>query len=251
MSLTAEERLIQVLVKVKRAKKHLSELEISAERYRDEHVRYVDEPRLGFSQGEPDVKNLPVIEFEMLAIAGDVLHNLRSALDHIVYQLALVANPAVSEETLRKVAFPIGKSLDDYKSLRSRATLLKAIEPRAAQFIDSLRPYKGGSESLWRLHEMNNIDKHCRLLGVDTEIMCEIRDGHTIKGYYLLKTDNPPFSTISVPEREVYKEPVSIQSLVQRRDDERKALIPTLQLLIAAVESYVERFASYLVKETE
>jgi hypothetical protein len=239
--LTADERLIPVRVKVKRAKKHVADLEKAAEEYRDAYTHVV----VGDVGNGP--RKLPIIHFDMLAIAGDALHNLRSALDHVVYNLALVANPNVSGETLRTVAFPIGKSLEEYKSLRSRK-LRGVIEERAAQFIDSLRPYKGGADSLWRLHEMNNIDKHRRLLSVGTEILC---DGDGFEGQYLLKDESPSFSTISVPEREEYKEPVSVQSLAQRYTDERKALIPTLQLLIAAVESYVERFSPYLVKETE
>lgn len=30
--------------------------------------------------------------------------------------------------------------------------------------LDSLKPYKGGADALWRLHELNKIDKHRLLL---------------------------------------------------------------------------------------
>ena len=122
------------------------------------------------------------------------------------------------------------------------------LEPPAVQFIDSLNPYKGGKEPFWRLHELNNIDKHRRLLGVGPEILFE---GDGFEGQYLLKNESPSFSTISVPDREEYKQPVSVQSLIQRHHDERQALVPTLQLLVAGVEYYVEQFAPYLVRETE
>src|ERR1700730_8967806 len=116
MSLSAEERLIPVRVKVKRAKKHVADLEKAAEDYRDAYAHVVDRDAGG-------MRKLPIIHFDMLAIAGDALHNLRSALDHVVYNLALVANPNVSDETLRTVAFPIGKSREEYPHQRTREIL--------------------------------------------------------------------------------------------------------------------------------
>jgi hypothetical protein len=37
------------------------------------------------------------------------------------------------------------------------------MRPDAIKAIDAIKPYRGGNETLWRLHRLNNVDKH-RLL---------------------------------------------------------------------------------------
>src|SRR5438132_5583994 len=36
--------------------------------------------------------------------------------------------------------------------------------------IDALRPYKGGNDVLWQLHELNNVDKHRLILTVGSAL---------------------------------------------------------------------------------
>jgi len=47
-----------------------------------------------------------VLPFDALAAAGDIVHNLRSALDHLAFQLVLAGGHTPTTET----AFPVGKS---------------------------------------------------------------------------------------------------------------------------------------------
>jgi hypothetical protein len=235
VALTAEERLITIRVKIKRAKKHLSELERVAGRYRDRYAHVVPagaKPKS--SQGKPNLIRLPIIHFDMLAMAGDVLHNLRSALDHVVYHLALVADPNASDDVLRKVAFPIGKSLEDYKTLRTRR-LEGVIKPRAVKFIDSLKPYKGGNDALWRLNEASNIDKHRKLINVGVDILCE---GDGFEGTFWLKADDPAFHSVFVPERKQLH--TGIESPLELLIAERDALVPALHQLTNYVEALIE-----------
>lgn len=235
MALTAEERLITIRVKIKRAKKHLSELEVVAEEYRDRYAHVLPagaNPKS--SQGKPNLIRLPIIHFDMLAMAGDVLHNLRSTLDHLVYHLALVANPNASDDVLRKVSFPIGKSLEDYKTLRARR-LEGLIEPRAVKFIDSLKPYKGGNDLLWRLNEASNIDKHRKLISVGGDILCE---GDGFEGTYWLKADDPAFQSMFVPEGKQLDTRIELPFRYQIA--ERDALVPALHQITNFVEALIE-----------
>lgn len=245
MPLSAEERLIPVRVKIKRAKKHLAELEAAAETYRDSYTHVaVTEENPKFAQGEPNLRKLPIIHFDMLAIAGDVLQNLRSALDHVMYNLALVADPNASDTVLGEISFPIGKSLESYKSLAGRK-VERLVEPRAMEFINKLQPYRGGNDALWRLHETNNIDKHRRLIAIGTDILC---DGDGFDGYYWLKDDNPPFESVDLSERDKNAEITGFKSLIHLEAAKREALIPTLHQLTEFVETLIETFKPYLVK---
>jgi len=245
LALTAEERLITIRVKIKRAKKHFSELAELAEgyRYRYTHVAVSDE-KPQFSQGFPNIVRLPIVHFDMLAIAGDILHNLRGSLEHVAYHLALVYDPKVSDEVLEKVTFPIGETPEKYESLKRRK-IEGVIEPRAIKFIDSLKPYKGGNDALWRLHEANNIDKHRRLISAGKDgILCE---GEGFEEHFWLKDQNPTFARVFLEEGE--QEPklfTGITSLLEFRIAEREALVPTLHQLISFVECLIEEFRVFL-----
>jgi hypothetical protein len=87
-------------------------------------------------------------------IIGDVLQNLRTALDHLVWQLIL------SNGGTRIVAsaFPISKNIGQHKADSPGKT--KGMAPEAIQMIDALKPYGGGNEDLFGLHLLNNADKH-------------------------------------------------------------------------------------------
>jgi hypothetical protein len=87
MPLSAQSRLILVLVKIERSNKHLVDLEVTVRKFKDEsqHV-FISEPDPKPTSYAPLVK-LPKQSFDALACAGDVIHTLRTALDHLAMQL--------------------------------------------------------------------------------------------------------------------------------------------------------------------
>ena len=94
-------------------------------------------------------------------IAGDALHNLRSSLDYLVWQLALLTTGHPGTET----AFPI--CLTDGEASQKRIkTLLKHVPNDAREIIKDLQPYNTRDELkpelhiLWLLHRLSIIDKH-------------------------------------------------------------------------------------------
>ena len=105
---------------------------------------------------------------------GDAIHQLRSALDHIVYVMVqpLTTDPKI----LRKVDFPI--YVDDAlfkgtKSFKHLGTLL-----RLDQFAAIVRTqlYERNvtapqTDPLWILSELDNINKHRTILVVDPRLM--------------------------------------------------------------------------------
>lgn len=103
-------------------------------------------------------------------ILGDVVHNWRSALDHLVWQLvALDAEKDGSTDHQFPIASSGGaywsRTKDGQDSLRTRR--LRHISDRHKIMIDRLQPYRtnepGKLESLEALRDMSNHDKH-RLL---------------------------------------------------------------------------------------
>lgn len=96
-------------------------------------------------------------------IAGDILHNLRSAFDHIAYRAVSVGlgrAPAKPWE----IEYPIADSAGEYPALRDRK--VKGARKDARDAIDATKPYRGGQDVIWRINKLNNIDKHRFLLTV-------------------------------------------------------------------------------------
>ncbi len=96
---------------------------------------------------------------------GDAVHNLRSSLDHLIYQLAIAAgNPSVGDRT----QFPI-YAVDTPKNRKRIDRMIKPISPDAQSRIKALQPYERRPldpcvDPLWILSGLDNIDKHRLLL---------------------------------------------------------------------------------------
>lgn len=100
-------------------------------------------------------------------LAGDLVHNLRSILDYIVWELA-------DEKKQRPLPeFPIysqpGQGADGFH----QTGILKiwTLPMEAKVIIESLQPYQGGNEPLSVLQRLDNIDKHRRVISVPYAIL--------------------------------------------------------------------------------
>lgn len=89
-------------------------------------------------------------------IAGDVLHNLRSALDHLVWQLVILDGGAPG----RVNQFPIFDTPEGFKQRGHR--YLAGVTPDHRNRIEAYQPYKGrdGFLLLRALATLNDVDKH-------------------------------------------------------------------------------------------
>lgn len=107
---------------------------------------------------------------EWALIVGDFAHNLRSALDHLVWQLVILSGKKPSGEN----QFPICTTGTRYWCARKdgspsvRDRMLRGVDERYRAIIDRMQPYRGGHESAERsplavLSTLSNTDKH-RLL---------------------------------------------------------------------------------------
>src|SRR5271166_2457912 len=95
-------------------------------------------------------------------LAGEIVYHLRSALDHLVWQLVIAnrATPGHSHE------FPIFKAKPLKKDHFEKK--IRGVSPRTAAIIESLQPYRAGTaadnDPLWILHDLCRIDKHRELV---------------------------------------------------------------------------------------
>jgi hypothetical protein len=239
--LDATDRMILVRVKIERAKKHLGDL--AAKILALSHTTIIARDANG---GAPPshFKRVPTLSFDVVAIAGDVVHNLRSALDHLAMQLAIVGSTEsgrpLTEKEIRQIEFPIAETDAKYESDKARK--VKGMRPEAVKALDMLKPYKGGNDPLWRIHELDNIDKHRALFTTAHDFLFT---SDWLDGGYLLKTDKPNFTGV---ESEVEKNiQAEIEEAVsQTQVAQTNALPPSLHQLVDFVENLVRSFEPML-----
>lgn len=99
---------------------------------------------------------------------GLIAHLLRSALDNVVFQLAL-KNTATPYDRICFPIFQIKAEFFDrtHKRVTSKGTvkgILQDLNPRHIAMIESMQPYEGAKlgiyDPLWLLYQINNSDKH-------------------------------------------------------------------------------------------
>jgi hypothetical protein len=102
-------------------------------------------------------------------IIGEVIHQLRSSLDHLVWQLVIAHS---TEKTSNHLEFPIFREPGKYPTAARRK--IKGVSLTAAKRIEGLQPYHatGNIEDhpLLITHNLDIIDKHQLLIIVAGEL---------------------------------------------------------------------------------
>jgi hypothetical protein len=109
--------------------------------------------------------NPPILDRDAELVLGDCVHNLRSALDHLAYQLVVLNG----KPTSGRPAFPIfDHPPRERRKCRWRDVpfSVPGISDKANKIIEAVQPYKGGNIGRWLtvLRDLDNIDKHRHLL---------------------------------------------------------------------------------------
>ena len=92
--------------------------------------------------------------------AGQVIYNVRCALDYLAWQL-VIENTGAEPPEPRLVQFPIADHPDDLTKQRTPRETLALVSDDAQTFIRNVQPYNGGEyERLGWLRDISNFDKH-------------------------------------------------------------------------------------------
>ncbi|HEY3704327.1 MAG TPA: hypothetical protein VGL22_04650 [Terracidiphilus sp.] len=117
------------------------------------------------------LSNFGPIGTDFPLIVGDCVHNMRSALDHLVYQLAILnhAPPEAAEKTMFPVC--LTKEGNGFDSIVKRK-VAPFVSSAALAELERCQPYKAydvpEESDIWVLHKLDIIDKH-RLLIIARE----------------------------------------------------------------------------------
>lgn len=141
--------------KIARASKHIAELDEAARAYLVSAPFAVERTEAPNGDFICRVRIRHHVPPEWSTIVGDAVHNLRSALDLLAWQLVEADGAAASQDT----CFPVTRSGPrEFRQLLRRA--LKGAGPTAIRFVTRLKPFNGGNEALVRLHALDISDKH-------------------------------------------------------------------------------------------
>jgi hypothetical protein len=159
MSASASDRLVGIWAKIERAKHHVRQLEQALKAFRDTKPYCLTcNQTANSAEYSFRIRIVAPIPIDFALIVGEVFNHLRSALDHLAWQLIEVTGSKPSDH----LYFPICKGRPEYEARLQGE--IKGIGPDAVDVLNAIKPYKGGNDALWILHKLNNIDKHQVLL---------------------------------------------------------------------------------------
>lgn len=164
----ARDGLAGIAAKVTRAREHLETLEAATQAFVEAQPHKLT---FEFDQQSRDylirahVEHSPPVMLGVML--GDYLHNLRSALDHLVWQIVV----AEGNTPGRWNEFPIVAEEAQFRSgvlvprQRGKRSPLLGVGDQAVQIVQSCQPYHpppepGAVNLLAVLHDFSNIDKH-------------------------------------------------------------------------------------------
>ena len=250
-----------VRAKVDRARGGLKNVETGIEtRCADEKRRLeLDILRNAFSSRDAEE---PQILYGYSVMVGEVAYNLRSSLDHLVWQLVRAngCDPKRSNE------FPVFWDEDRYR--KKVGTKLRGVAKRHRQMIEDVQPFRPESfvgPHLRMLHDICNTDKHRHLNVVDIHSIAsaypdgEIPPGSLPRGMtkglglysYLEKHQVKPHAVVDVCFMDPELEEVSpgYGSAIETAGTMRRPpVIPVLQYCLDAVSDVIEQLTGESVR---
>lgn len=152
--------LAGVRAKLRRAEEHrqaFDELFLEYLRHEPYSIEFQFDPESGWHRFRWRVVQEPPLE-DLALIFGDILGNLRTTLDYLVWQLVLLGGRRPGRQT----AFPIVKREQDWAV--QGAAALKGVPAEWAELIEAMQPFRRFDlpdlHPLAILEHMNNINKH-------------------------------------------------------------------------------------------
>jgi hypothetical protein len=160
-----------VILKHERAGEHFDALNAEVHRYLESKPsEFVPDPNASVDPATGmlcvygSIVQLRAIPEKIPIIIGDLVQNLSSALDYLVWELVLANKQAPGKHN----AFPICKTASEFADATQKRKCLAGVHPDAATEIEGLQPYADGKDVnhsfIRALHQLTNINKHRRIL---------------------------------------------------------------------------------------
>ncbi len=145
--------------KIERAKKHILEFEAAVDGlvFSSDAHPHVIAAEQDHDSGRVIYKlvHLPSVPHEVIAVAGDAIHNLRSALDLLMSQLVKRRTGGLGE-----LHYPTAWNRKGFEA-RCASEVKPRVHEDALQLVRASEVYRGGlGDAAWRVHRLDIEDKH-------------------------------------------------------------------------------------------
>ena len=171
--------------KVEWADQHISDLESRIGAFlKPRPYAFVEERDPQTGEWFLRVRTRAQVEPFIATVVGDILNNLRSALDSTIWALineriaANVLTPIPTRKELKFSSFPmrdfnplgLAETIKNYRDAISRDVKFAGAETQT--MVATMEAYQGGKgDTLWRLDALNNINKHRVVLTTASKLM--------------------------------------------------------------------------------
>ena len=150
-------------LKIERAKRHVSELagEVQLFLATEPYEIFADDDKTA-GKRHYKVRIKRDIPNEWSTILGDIIHNARAALDLLMVEVVRYCDPG--RLSYNNVYFVIRESKEEFEAALPRR--IQGASAEARRIIENLKPYRGGDEAFYRLHQLDILDKHKAIIPV-------------------------------------------------------------------------------------
>jgi hypothetical protein len=166
-------RITGIRNKIKRAKKHISDLDVAIRSFCDKEPYTLGiREHAEIAQVALYIESVESVPDCIQLAIGDAVHNLRSALDHLMWQLVEAGGGTPNNET----QFPIcvdPNGAQKYASAIGQGELQR-IPIGADKVLLAVQPFQTKYNTLWHLHQLDIVDRH-RLFLTAITIMSDWR----------------------------------------------------------------------------
>jgi hypothetical protein len=159
-------RLKKVRLKIERAEKHIEDLDGRIEIFRKAEPYTIGakaHPVAEIKHTTLFISKVDPVPNDFALIAGDAIHNLRSSLDHLAWQLVETGGGSPNRYTY----FPICRTPQQYASAMGKGEI-KSMSLRAQKALWAIQPFITSDDTLLQVHDLDIVDKHRLVLTVAT-----------------------------------------------------------------------------------
>jgi hypothetical protein len=166
--MSTQSRINGITLKIERAKEHIRHLDSRIQDFlgnkpyvigaKPHRIPQIEHTTLYIVEVSPVPDDIPLI-------MGDAIHNLRSSLDHLAWQLVEAAGFTPNKDTY----FPVSDTAHKYASAIGKGEI-KHIPQGALDMIRLVQPAFTNDMTLWLLHQLDIVDKHRLVLTTVTSM---------------------------------------------------------------------------------
>jgi len=148
-------------LKVEHANSHIRELNESIVEFANDDIcRFVTEKDTDTDNYILKCKMIKSLPEKVTLIIGDAIHNLRSALDLMAWELVELCGGKPDKD----ISFPIVETQMQLEATMKNKKIKIIGTDNIKLMCDVIKPYKGGNNNLFGLHRLDIADKHRTLI---------------------------------------------------------------------------------------